>query len=693
MGKNKRIQPLSTLKEADIPVTLINEIRKNNVFMLVGSGLSIPLGFPSWENLITKLYDRIKSNHWKQDIKTKKWLKDNFNSVPDWTAELLKSISGDFYTKALSEIFKSYPENPVSIAHALISLIPFKGYITTNYDTLIEDYLSIFMYNEPSIFSHIDLMNNRRLYNFNKLSVFKIHGCIKKNPHELVLSSSDYYKLLHDQKYIRFIDFLFSQNIVFSIGFSLRDRDFRTFVEERYNLYGAKCAPMYSIVEEHETCPLEIDLYLNKYNIHIVPISKDNNFSELSSLLLSLYCLVYKVDSNKFGSHIISLVLNRLAQTGKFNNISLMPENHSIQKVKRLLSIFKEPVDIELFTTICTDAKIELSPAHYKAISTISENKIYLKTKVEPDNKDIEFVSSWLSNYFESIPSGTSSRYLSIYHKRILKEFSKTIFYLLTTKTGWTILIGTDNLSTSRLTRFNEFYRQEGKWKEWLILIENVETFIDKKSQQYLNLMKTKVWVYFWTRRYHEANELITRFPMIDEKEGQYSYSARLQYMNNDYLNNLIKVLSNQTSLDYFNRSLLGRSYARQSLKSKNVEEKKILLEKAKDNLTKALDEAKLKNDMIEISVQSWYLAIVYAELNDLKNANFYLADVKRIDESIMNRIPGIAWLKLAEYRLAFNNDSIDKLEKDNLRDIAIEYMNRLGMSKVEEYVDCEYFY
>lgn len=687
-----KISPLSTHKESYIPKLLIEELRRNNVNILIGSGISIPLGFPSWEQLVEQLYDYLSKGEYQPDNKTEAWLKDNFKSYPDWTAELLKNHSREFYVNSLSKIFNKLPQNPLSVTHALIALLPFKSYITTNYETTIEDYLSEFMYDSPVIYSHADIIDNNVIVN-DKIPVFKIHGCIKKKIDDLVIASSDYYKLLHNQRYIRFIDNLLSQNITFSIGFSLKDRDFRYFAEERANLYGSKCAPMYAIVEENETCSLEKRVYKDKYNIHIISISKENEFAELKSFLLSLYCLVYQIDSSRFGPQIVNLITNRLHQTGKFQNISYISDTVEIEKARNLLSIFKEPVDIDIFTTICTDAGIELSPAHYRAISSISGNKIFYKYHSEEIDENIGYISKWLANYFEIIPLGKTSRYLSVYYKKIFKDFSSTIFYLLSKKIGWDNLIGDDEYSQKKLERFSEFFRQEGKWKQWLELVDKVEEFLNKECSQFINLMKTKVWVYFWTRRYEDAKKLIDTYPQIDEKEGQYSYNIRLMYMNSAYLKKLVLKLSSTPNLDYFNRSLLGRSYARLSLKEKTKKKKIELLSKAKENLLYALQGAKDGTDMVEISVQSWYLAIVCSELNEKNNAEYYLAEVKRLDESIMNRVPGIAWLKLAEYRLSLKDENITQdgvLERKNL---AIKCMNELGVIDSKEYVDKEYFY
>jgi len=346
-----------------------------------------------------------------------------------------------------------------------------------------------------------------------------------------------------------------------------------------------------------------------------------------------------------------------------------------------------------LFTTICTDAEINLSTAQYRALFSISGNKVFLKQKVLTEDDDIRFISKWISDYFEAIPLGRSSRYLSTFHKRFLSQFSETIFSLLATPNGWASLIGTSSESSLKLRRLNEFYRQEGRWLDWIRLCDKIETFIDKSSTEYIELLRTKVWVYFWTRRYDDAKKLISKHPEIDEKTGQYSYWARISYMNNSKIRHLISQLEGRKRLDYFNRSLLGRSYARLALKAKSHSKKKELLNLAVKNLTIALKGAWKKNDMIEVAVQSWYLSVTYADLDKPKDSAKHFSEVKRLDESIMNRVPGKAWLRLAEYRIYLKQENIEEHRKERLKRIAVNAMKNLGMLNPEEYVESEYYY
>jgi hypothetical protein len=692
------IQPLTTEQESQIPVNLIAELRNRNVFLMVGAGLSIPLGFPSWDKLIVKAYEKIQADIWdrnaKDKVKDKAWLKSNCNSKPDWAAEILKFLHENSFREAIIKIFKEVEENGTlnSLPHALISLIPFRGFITTNFDNLLEKYLNLFLLNSAVVYDYNDIyLDPSRKFSEEEFMVYKIHGSISKGTDSLILSSTDYYRLLHDERYIRFLDSLFSKNIILTVGYSLRDRDFRSLIEERYNLYQNKCAPMYSLVGRNETCEMEIDLYRKKYNIHLIPMSEEQNYSEITSLLLSLYCLVYQVDSSRFGQSIIDIVLYRLDQFMQTPNPSIN-FSQDLGLVKELMAVFQEPVDIDLFTTICVDKNLSFSPAHLKAIFSTTSNKIFSKQRVKPNSETISFVANWLSNYFQAIPLGKSSRYFSIFHKKFLRAFLLTISYLLSTREGWQELIGDNDESALRLRKFNEFFRQEGNWIQWLHVTSEAELFLDETSDQFLELMKTKMWIYFWTRRFSEAKSLLSKYPQVDEGEGQYSYQYRLQFMDIKKLPGLVKKLETKKSLDFFNISLLGRSYARLSLNATGKKKEK-LLNCAKSCLEDALEGARLEMNNIEVSVQSWYLGLVCSELNEFDEANKFISETRRLDESIMDRKPGKAWLKLAEFRLGKINTRLSEIEIENLKGIAIHAMNELGIIDAENYVERDFFY
>lgn len=73
-----------------------------------------------------------------------------------------------------------------------------------------------------------------------------------------------------------------------------------------------------------------------------------------------------------------------------------------------------------------------------------------------------------------------------------------------------------------------------------------------------------------------------------------------------------------------------------------------------------------------------------------MEKAKIHIAEAKRLDENIMERKQGIAWLRVAEYRLALVTTPPNAGCK---RRVAYQAMERLGMQEIDEYLDRDYFF
>jgi len=418
---------------------------------------------------------------------------------------------------------------------------------------------------------------------------------------------------------------------------------------------------------------------------------EENNYEELSSTLLSLYCLTYHVDSSIVTPAVNHLLGHRVKSSTRID-VPFVPKlNKDMKTAEKLLAVFKDPIPLDAFTVICTDNSLNLTPAHYRLLGhTNAFGAMNANPRIKPTKVERKIVANWLATVFNSIPIGKTPRYFSIYHKSIFDNYTETLYSLLLTEEGWEALIGSGKAGELKFKRINEYFRQQGLWDQWLRVVEKAEKHVKQSSSLHLNLIRSKMWVYFWTRRFEEAKVLLQNAPDIDTKGGDSSYKSKLKYMKPHMLKELIEKYECDGVQDYFAISLLGRAYARLWLKDNS--KTNTLLEKAESYIKHALDESTKKKDLIEASVQSWYLACIKIDLNKIEEAKALLADVKRLDESIMDRKPGIAWLKVANYRLMMKI-SDDEAFISNSRLEAVNAMKSLGMQNVEDFVDKEYYY
>lgn len=680
-------EPLASEKELLIPSNLIKELRDGNVLAWIGAGLSTSARYPSWTELIQSITQEIIDSKYSSDKSLRKWVEDNATKNPEWVAEVLLNANSHSFYAALRNIFDK-KEEIYSFVHALLAILPFKGYVTTNYDCLIENHIEKFTDYKPKIYDYSTSLNLLTYKSKGKF-IFKIHGDISKDHKNLILTESSFYKLEKNDIYYKTLSWIFSNHIIICLGHSLRDKDFRSFINERFNIFKADCPPIYVFIAESDTCKEEIDYYQRSYNINLVSISPNYNFQEIPSTLLSLYCLYHQIDSKYYGNDVCQLINRKLDKMYSltFNKST----EETLTKAQKLLSVFKDDIDIHELNSICLENNISLSTAHIELIGKITEtNRIKFDQESNTDdNRNI--IAKWISDNIATIPIDNNPRFLSPYYKSIFFRYEKTLSDLLKYESSWNILVE----NTDKLKRIVEFYKQQGMWKEWLDIAQCALNYA--KDEVKIELIRTMLSVYFWTRNYEKLNLLINEYPESDSGRGVNSYKTKLNYIKKESLKllkcQLEKKITDNNLADrdiYYEISLLGRTYARLSKLTNDEKDSNNLLKKAEENLAKALCLAKKSKDFVEISVQYWYLSLVQIELNKTEEAKKNLAEVKRLDENIMKRIPGMAWLRLVEYRFALKEQSGDL---ENLKNIAKTAMQKLDIQNIEQYLDEEYFY
>ena len=232
---------LSHEKESFIPTALIRDLRNGNVLAWVGAGLSVGMGYPTWETLIGRISENIDSTLWRNST-LQEWAQKNASNAPEWVAEVLSQTNHKEYCDALLNEF-GHSDKKSSVIHALLSLLPFKGYITTNYDSLIEHNLELFTKYKPHIYTPknaISLLAKDE----NQKFVYKVHGSINESTDEVILTETDYYALMQDGVYGKVLSQMLSKYTLVGFGYSLRDRDFRSILHERYELFKNNCPPL-----------------------------------------------------------------------------------------------------------------------------------------------------------------------------------------------------------------------------------------------------------------------------------------------------------------------------------------------------------------------------------------------------------------------------------------------------------------
>ena len=670
---------LSHEKESFIPTALIRDLRNGNVLAWVGAGLSIGMGYPTWETLIRKISENIDGTLWRNS-NLQEWAQKNASSAPEWVAEVLSQTNQKEYNDALLEEF-GHNGKKSSVIHALLSLLPFKGYITTNYDSLIEHNLELFTEYKPHIYTPknaISLLAKDE----NQKFVYKVHGSINESTDDVILTETDYYALMQDGVYSKVLSQMLSKYTLVGFGYSLRDRDFRSILHERYELFKNNCPPFYIFTSSKDTCTEEIECYRKKFNVHIVSISPEYDFEELSSTILSMYCLCHRIESKTNFRDILELLETRLKGQSLLLKIAGDPE---LTKANQFLSGIKDPLELNEMVSMLSESGVNITSAHVELLCKWTDDKNLICAVPDENNANRVNLAQLIKKNLDVIPVDDNPKFLSSYYKNIIDKYYNTLSDLLTHQESFEILVTNKN----ELKRIVEYFKQQGLWQKWLDIATSIKSFCNKDLE--VDFLQSVAWIYFWTRDYDNLRKLLNDYPQIDKNSGVNNYSTKLAYMTPNGLKKQARRLQRKYDSgkrDYFDISLLGRVYARLSVT--DDAKKDDYLSDAERLIREALQLATIQNDMIEIAVQNWYLGLILIDSGKIDDAKIYLAEAKRLDENIMERKPGIVWLRVAEYRLALISNSGNVATK---RRIAFDAMEKLGMKNISEYLDNEYFF
>jgi NAD-dependent SIR2 family protein deacetylase len=159
-------------------------IRKEEMILFAGAGLSLYAGYPSGNSLARIMYDNLTLTQ---------------RNAIDFTPDLLKLAEDIYNLKSgnknyLIEILKrEFQKDPVSTEiHNILAKIPqIKTVITTNYDTLFET--------TNKNLEVIRRSSDYSIANLKKQQLFKIHGDLSDTKN-IILTKSDYNNFFIENK-------------------------------------------------------------------------------------------------------------------------------------------------------------------------------------------------------------------------------------------------------------------------------------------------------------------------------------------------------------------------------------------------------------------------------------------------------------------------------------------------------------
>jgi len=269
-----------------IPDKLIKAIKHNNCGLLVGAGLSVGAGYPSWKSLLQELIEKAS----KETTTSTDKIGELYQLMEDpskylLVAEELKEIlPSEFYTYIKTR-FDNKSIVPTSV-HAKLFSIPSNYIITTNYDSLIERAYVKIKGDIPNIYTYKDAASiNYNLFE-KEFFVLKAHGDSSRAPMEIVLTEKDYRRIIFNQKgYQSILQTLFSTSTILFLGVSLNDPEINQLLGFIHHIFHGGSPNHFALMPEDKMTKTEINRWYKDYHITIIPYNSVDKHRQLEEFL------------------------------------------------------------------------------------------------------------------------------------------------------------------------------------------------------------------------------------------------------------------------------------------------------------------------------------------------------------------------------------------------------------------------
>lgn len=252
---------------------LIDVLNSRRAWAFLGSGTSVGAGLPTWAGLLRRVVDGLDvepRGNVEGDIRYKAGLKNE--NYPQCFGRVEEIIGRDDLDQRIKANIGS-PVRESKLLHRLVDL-PFEGYITTNYDNLIENYLATDKRGGWVNVGNIGRDLQKLSGNVEKV-VWHMHGdaSLASDRSKLVVTDKDYdWAYLEDSDLVKQLKILLGSRRLVVAGFGLKDVEVMR-VLRRLGRLANPSQPILALMPDipgldhsHE----RLDL-LENYNVDVIP--------------------------------------------------------------------------------------------------------------------------------------------------------------------------------------------------------------------------------------------------------------------------------------------------------------------------------------------------------------------------------------------------------------------------------------
>lgn len=286
---------------------LLRIINSREAWALVGSGPSVDAGCPTWSGLLTLVLDRLTDDEREAIISTDLYIA----AVADAKLPLAFSCIAEVIGAQRQEEIVKQAMRAFTLPgelHRLLAELPFAGYITTNYDSLLETALNAI---DPGWISVGNIGDEVRMASGTAdRVVWHIHGStdLDSTRSKLVLTDDDYDAIYIDGSMaVHQLAGLLSNRRVVIIGFGFRDHDPLDLLR-RVGRMTDPSRPIYGIVAKAKDFRHTIDrqVFLRQYRVDVHPYNNDDGKHRALRDLLKVYTAMSLRRSLRYGRQLVT---------------------------------------------------------------------------------------------------------------------------------------------------------------------------------------------------------------------------------------------------------------------------------------------------------------------------------------------------------------------------------------------------
>ena len=221
--------------------SLIAALRDKEAIAFVGAGASAGM-YPLWGEFIELLADHTVAEGKAEPKDAARWKADTSSSPQQRVNVIIRKLGENPYRRFLKDTFgprKGPDDKPYTATHATLLQLPFRGYVTTNYDPALE-FARMKLRPESLTTGTPTYQDDDEVHRWYRGEVFKkaddcpilwLHGYWQK-PQGIVLNGAEYFAAYKPGLYRNLFNSLWGQRHLVFVGFGFNDPQFTFMVGE-----------------------------------------------------------------------------------------------------------------------------------------------------------------------------------------------------------------------------------------------------------------------------------------------------------------------------------------------------------------------------------------------------------------------------------------------------------------------------